>query len=87
MLDHLAATGSSRPVRVLHADRTPADHALRADTRRLLEQLPDAREEFWYEQDATEERWWRVHAQLCMSPAQPQECPTGRTHSTTSRWR
>ncbi|WP_326793209.1 globin domain-containing protein [Streptomyces sp. NBC_00841] len=55
MLEHLAATGSARPVHVLHADRTPADHALRADTRRLVEQLPDARAEFWYEQDAAEE--------------------------------
>ncbi|MEU0830305.1 globin domain-containing protein [Streptomyces sp. NPDC005969] len=55
MLEHLAATGSTRPVHFLHADRTPADHVLRADTRRLVEQLPDARVEFWYEQDATEE--------------------------------
>ncbi|MER6126900.1 globin domain-containing protein [Streptomyces sp. NPDC001795] len=54
MLEHLAATGSSRPVWVLHADRTPADHALRAETVRLVEQLPDARAEFWYERDATE---------------------------------
>ncbi|WP_028800543.1 globin domain-containing protein [Streptomyces sp. 142MFCol3.1] len=55
MLEHLAATGSPRPVLVLHADRTPADHALRTDIRRLVEQLPDARAEFWYEQDATDE--------------------------------
>ncbi|MET8560829.1 globin domain-containing protein [Streptomyces flaveolus] len=55
MLEHLAATGSARPVRVLHADRTPTDHALRADTRRLVEELPDARADFWYEQDATQE--------------------------------
>ncbi|MEU5608545.1 globin domain-containing protein [Streptomyces sparsogenes] len=52
MLEHLAATGSARPVRVLHADRAPADHALRADTRRLVAQLPDARAQFWYERDA-----------------------------------
>ena len=55
MLEHLAAIGALRPVLVLHADRTPADHALRADTRRLVEQLPEARAEFWYEQDAAEE--------------------------------
>ncbi|MGW2745544.1 globin domain-containing protein [Streptomyces sp. NPDC001450] len=55
MLEHLAATGSTRPVWVLHADRTPAEHALRADTRRLVEQLPDARAEFWYEEDAVGE--------------------------------
>lgn len=55
MLEHLAATGTSRPVRVLHADRTPADHALRADTRRLVAELPNARAEFWYEQDVDPE--------------------------------
>ncbi|UXY25538.1 globin domain-containing protein [Streptomyces sp. HUAS TT20] len=52
MLEHLAATDSSRPVWVLHADRAPKDHALRADTRRLVEQLPNAHAEFWYEEDA-----------------------------------
>ncbi|MFF9000484.1 globin domain-containing protein [Streptomyces achromogenes] len=55
MLEHLAATGSSRPVRVLHADHSPADHALRPDTRHLIGQLRDARAEFWYEQDASDE--------------------------------
>ncbi|MCD9586875.1 globin domain-containing protein [Streptomyces sp. 8ZJF_21] len=55
MLEHLAATGSSRPVWVLHADRTPAGHALRADTRRLVDQLPGAKAQFWYEQDAAAE--------------------------------
>ncbi|MGW7529300.1 globin domain-containing protein [Streptomyces sp. NPDC054783] len=55
MLEHLAATSSARTVWVLHADRTPADHALRAETRRLVEQLPNARADFWYEEDAAEE--------------------------------
>ncbi|MFI1538569.1 globin domain-containing protein [Streptomyces anandii] len=55
MLEHLAATCSGREVWVLHADRSPADHALRADTRRLVEELPDARAQFWYEQDAAAE--------------------------------
>ncbi|BCM64773.1 globin domain-containing protein [Streptomyces tricolor] len=55
MLEHLAATGSTRPVLVLHADRTPADHALRADTRRLVQQLPGGTAEFWYEERAAEE--------------------------------
>ncbi|MFF8382618.1 globin domain-containing protein [Streptomyces kanasensis] len=55
MLEHLAATGSARPVTVLHADRSPADHALRADTRRLIGTLPDARATFWYERDAVDE--------------------------------
>ncbi|MFJ3336119.1 globin domain-containing protein [Streptomyces sp. NPDC086766] len=55
MLEQLAATGSARPVRVLHADRSPADHALRADTHRLVGELPDATAWFWYEQDAADE--------------------------------
>ncbi|WP_316743631.1 globin domain-containing protein [Streptomyces sp. MK7] len=52
MLEHLAATGSPREVWALHADRSPADHALRADTHRLVGELADARAQFWYEQDA-----------------------------------
>ncbi|MFJ1704929.1 hypothetical protein [Kitasatospora sp. NPDC088346] len=55
MLEHLAATGSTRPVTVLHADRSPDEHALRARTRELLRQLPDARAEFWYEQPGADE--------------------------------
>ncbi|WP_411574982.1 globin domain-containing protein [Streptomyces fradiae] len=55
MLEHLAATGSTRPVTVLHADRSPASHALRADTDRLVRELPDARAAFWYEVDAHEQ--------------------------------
>jgi nitric oxide dioxygenase len=53
MLDHLVPTGcpraSRRPVLVLHADRSPADHALREETLRLVGELPDARAVFWYE--------------------------------------
>ncbi|GGM19196.1 hemin transporter [Streptomyces fumigatiscleroticus] len=49
MLAHLVATGSPRPVLVLHADRSPADHALRIETRDLVDRLPDARAVFWYE--------------------------------------
>jgi nitric oxide dioxygenase len=55
MLEHLVATGATRPVQVLHADRSPADHALREDTRRLVAELPDASAQFWYEQDAAGE--------------------------------
>ncbi|WP_129843592.1 globin domain-containing protein [Streptomyces sp. RFCAC02] len=51
ILEHLAASGSGRTVVVLHADGSPADHALRADTLRLAGELPDARTEFWYERD------------------------------------
>ncbi|MEV5730588.1 globin domain-containing protein [Streptomyces pharetrae] len=49
MLDRLAATGSERPVLVLHADRSPGHHALRAETRELTDRLPHAQAVFWYE--------------------------------------
>ncbi|KAB1148189.1 hemin transporter [Streptomyces luteolifulvus] len=55
MLAHLAATGSARPVLVLHADRSPEDHALRTETRQLVEGLPGARAVFWYERPGVEE--------------------------------
>ncbi|MBU6533116.1 globin domain-containing protein [Streptomyces sp. NPDC057245] len=55
MLAHLAAEESARPVLVLHADRSPAEHALRAETRELVERLPDARAVFWYERPGPEE--------------------------------
>ncbi|WP_190046614.1 MULTISPECIES: globin domain-containing protein [Streptomyces] len=55
ILAHLQVLGSARPVLVLHADRSPADHALRADTRRLVERLPNARAVFWYERPGTKE--------------------------------
>ncbi|MFD8562398.1 globin domain-containing protein [Streptosporangium canum] len=47
MLDHLVATGSRRRVLVLHADRSPAEHALREDMLR-----PAAERIFWYERGA-----------------------------------
>ncbi|MFE9563355.1 globin domain-containing protein [Streptomyces sp. NPDC006487] len=52
MLEHLADTAHTAPVTVLHADRSPADHALRADHRALTHKLPDASAHFWYEADA-----------------------------------
>ncbi|CAL9668417.1 globin domain-containing protein [Streptomyces sp. enrichment culture] len=55
MLAHLAAEESARPVLVPHADRSPAEHALRAETRELVERLPDARAVFWYERPGPEE--------------------------------
>ncbi|MEW2120769.1 globin domain-containing protein [Streptomyces sp. NPDC005474] len=55
ILAHLAALGSTRPVLVLHADRSPADHALRAETHDLVAQLPGARAVFWYEHPGTQE--------------------------------
>ncbi|GAA1227742.1 FAD-binding oxidoreductase [Kitasatospora nipponensis] len=55
ILEHLAATGSTRPVLLLHADRSPVDHALRTRTRELVAQLPGAGAVFWYEQPGTDE--------------------------------
>ncbi|MEV5420358.1 globin domain-containing protein [Streptomyces albogriseolus] len=49
ILARLAALGSPRPVLVLHADRSAADHALRDETRELVGRLPGARAVFWYE--------------------------------------
>ncbi|MEV7237782.1 globin domain-containing protein [Streptomyces sp. NPDC051020] len=49
MLEHLAATGHRAPVTVVHGDRSPADHALRADHAQLTAKLPDAAAHFWYE--------------------------------------
>jgi nitric oxide dioxygenase len=49
MLDHLAATGATRPVAVLHADRSPSDHAHRAELHDLVRTLPDAELHLWYE--------------------------------------
>ncbi|WKX22929.1 globin domain-containing protein [Streptomyces sp. HUAS CX7] len=50
MLDHLAAVGSTRPVTVVHADRTPDDHAHRQEQLDLIRALPDARLHLWYEE-------------------------------------
>ncbi|MFD5967290.1 globin domain-containing protein [Streptomyces sp. NPDC058783] len=50
MLDHLATGGSTRPVTVVHADRTPDDHAHRQEQLDLIRALPDARLHLWYEE-------------------------------------
>ncbi|MFF3019561.1 globin domain-containing protein [Streptomyces sp. NPDC057939] len=52
MLEHLAETGHTAPVTVVHADRSPADHALGADHRALTHKLADASARFWYEEAA-----------------------------------
>ncbi|MEU5485083.1 globin domain-containing protein [Streptomyces mirabilis] len=52
MLEQLALTGHHAPVTVVHADRSPADHALRADHEAYSAKLADAAVHFWYEQDA-----------------------------------
>jgi nitric oxide dioxygenase len=53
MLAQLAQDGHGGPVTVVHGDRSPADHALRADHEAYTAKLSDASTHFWYEQDAT----------------------------------
>ncbi|MER5965327.1 globin domain-containing protein [Streptomyces sp. NPDC002057] len=50
MLDHLAATGSTRPVVVVHADRAPGSHAHAAELRELVDALPQGTLHLWYEE-------------------------------------
>ncbi|MFJ7344138.1 globin domain-containing protein [Streptomyces sp. NPDC101110] len=52
MLAHLADSGHRAPVTVVHGDRSPAAHALRADHQAYAGKLPDAAVHFWYEHDA-----------------------------------
>ncbi|MFM9493336.1 globin domain-containing protein [Streptomyces galilaeus] len=54
MLAHLAASGHRAPVTVVHADRSPADHALRGEHEAYTAKLPEAAVHLWYEQDAPE---------------------------------
>lgn len=49
ILHHLRATGSERRVTILHADRTPARHAHRAELKALAAGLPNATLLRWYE--------------------------------------
>ncbi|MPY62688.1 globin domain-containing protein [Streptomyces spongiae] len=50
MLEQLVISGHDAPVTVVHADRSPADHALRADHEGFAAKLPDASVHVWYEQ-------------------------------------
>ncbi|RDI55227.1 globin domain-containing protein [Nocardia mexicana] len=50
ILDHLASHSSRRRVLVLHADRSEHTHPLRQVQQGLVEQLPHAEMEVWYEQ-------------------------------------
>ncbi|MFE2263871.1 globin domain-containing protein [Streptomyces griseosporeus] len=52
MLAQLAEDGHRAPVTVVHGDRSPADHALRAEHQAYTAKLPDAALHLWYEQDA-----------------------------------
>ncbi|MET8583324.1 globin domain-containing protein [Streptomyces collinus] len=52
MLEQLALDGHRAPVTVVHADRSPAAHALRADHEAYTAKLPEGRSVFFYERDA-----------------------------------
>ncbi|AYN41661.1 hemin transporter [Streptomyces dangxiongensis] len=52
MLADLAASGHRGPVTVVHGDRSPADHALRADQTAYAAKLPEAAVHLFYERDA-----------------------------------
>jgi nitric oxide dioxygenase len=49
MLNHLAENGSDRRITVLHADRSVAAHAHRAELIALVTKLPRAKVHRWYE--------------------------------------
>ncbi len=49
MLEHLASTEDQRSVSVLHADRSVAQHAHRAELTELVEKLPSGVVHRWYE--------------------------------------
>lgn len=49
MLNHLADTADTRQVSVLHADRSIAGHAHRAELTQLVDRLPNADVHRWYE--------------------------------------
>ncbi|MEU2419677.1 globin domain-containing protein [Streptomyces sp. NPDC007851] len=52
MLAALAADGHRAPVTVVHGDRSPADHALRAGHTAYAQKLPETAVHFFYERDA-----------------------------------
>ncbi|WP_030807803.1 globin domain-containing protein [Streptomyces sp. NRRL F-2799] len=54
MLASLAADGHPGPVTVVHGDRSPADHALRADHELYAGKLADSACHFFYERDAAD---------------------------------
>ncbi len=49
MLSHLAEIGDQRPISVLHADRSAANHAHRNELSTLVERIPSADVYRWYE--------------------------------------
>jgi nitric oxide dioxygenase len=75
ILDHLSATGSTRPVTVVHADQTPADHAHRDEQLRLVTTHPAATLHVWYEEPGTD----APHASTGLADVGSLELPDGVT--------
>lgn len=61
MLNHLAETGARRPVSVVHADRSIADHAHRSELSTLVDRIPAATLHRWYEDLGTLAPYDSVH--------------------------
>ncbi|WP_066947380.1 globin domain-containing protein [Microtetraspora fusca] len=55
MMAHLAATATTRPVTVVHGDRSPLTHPFRGELELLTEKIPQAVTHVWYEEP--EEGW------------------------------
>lgn len=60
-LHHLRGTGSDREVLVLHADRSPNRHAHRAELAELVEDIPGASLQCWYEDLGTRSAGEALH--------------------------
>ncbi|MFG2907917.1 globin domain-containing protein [Kitasatospora sp. NPDC048286] len=72
MLDHLAATGSTRRIVSVHGDRDQLSHAFRAELAQLTTTLPNATSHVFYEQPLGEwpaERTGRVDLSTVEVPA------------------
>ncbi|SKC77727.1 globin domain-containing protein [Krasilnikoviella flava] len=63
-LHHLRSAGTTRRVVVLHADRSPARHAHRAELRALVDDIPTAELHRWYEDLGTRPAQDRLHSGL-----------------------
>lgn len=61
VLRHLAVTAGDRPITVVHADRAPETHPLRADLFDAVDRLPGATLALWYEQNPLSHNGTRVH--------------------------
>ncbi|MFI1796414.1 globin domain-containing protein [Streptomyces sp. NPDC020379] len=72
MLSRLAATGATRRVIAVHADRSESTHAFRTDLLQLTDKLPDAVAHIWYEEPEAErpaDRTGRADLSLIDIPA------------------